>query len=349
MIGSAYAQSSLPPCEGSNTTRWSNCFGSWTNQNGDVYVGEYKDGKFSGQGTVTFKNGNKYVGEFKDDRYNGLGTSTFANGGKYVGEYKNGNSDGQGAYTFADGTKYVGEFKDGKFNWQGTLYAPDGTVKNQGIWRNNTFFGPLPLQKATDSNGELPTCEGNSLLWNNCIGSAINDGGQYIGEWKKGLWNGKGAFYWNNGNRYVGEYQDLRFHGQGIFIFIDGRVVISEWKEGKTHGRNIEYRADRTIVRAGIYEDGKFIRAENITPAVFTRIPSSDFNPHITNAQLIENQRLKAEEQLRRTQQKSLQNESVNTKESLGMPMAEAQNKCRDLGFTPKTEGYGKCVLQLSK
>jgi len=38
-----------------------------------------------------------------------------------------------------------------------------------------------------------------------------------------------------------------------------------------------------------------------------------------------------------------------NKKESLGMPMSDAQNKCRDLGFTTKTEGFGKCVLQLTK
>ena len=30
------------------------------------YVGDYKDGKYHGQGTYTFADGRKYVGEFKD-------------------------------------------------------------------------------------------------------------------------------------------------------------------------------------------------------------------------------------------------------------------------------------------
>jgi hypothetical protein len=43
------------------------------------------------------------------------------------------------------------------------------------------------------------------------------------------------------------------------------------------------------------------------------------------------------------------QPEIANKKESSGISMTDAQNKCRDLGFTPKTEGFGKCVLQLTK
>jgi len=64
-MGSAYAQSNLPACQGSDTAKWSNCFGSVTYPSGDKYVGEYKDGKNNGQGTYTYANGDKHVGEFK--------------------------------------------------------------------------------------------------------------------------------------------------------------------------------------------------------------------------------------------------------------------------------------------
>ena len=56
------------------------------------YVGEWKNGKFHGQGTFISKNGSKYVGEFKDGNYHG-----------------------QGTYTYADGIVEKGIFKDGKF------------------------------------------------------------------------------------------------------------------------------------------------------------------------------------------------------------------------------------------
>ena len=99
MMGSAYAQSNLPACQGSDTTMWSNCTGTKTFPNGAKYVGEFKDGKFHGQGTETFASGNKYVGEWRDGSYNGQGTFFFlANnkfrGDKFVGEWKNGKRNG---------------------------------------------------------------------------------------------------------------------------------------------------------------------------------------------------------------------------------------------------------------
>ena len=69
--------------------------------------GEWKDGKYHGQGTYTFKDGSKYVGEWKDDKYHGQGTWF----GK--GEWK--------------GQKYVGEYKDGK-EWNGKLYDKNGNI-----------------------------------------------------------------------------------------------------------------------------------------------------------------------------------------------------------------------------
>jgi hypothetical protein len=34
--------------------------------NGDVYVGEFRDGQRNGQGTYTFAGGNVYTGEWRD-------------------------------------------------------------------------------------------------------------------------------------------------------------------------------------------------------------------------------------------------------------------------------------------
>ena len=44
------------------------------------YVGEWKDGKFHGQGTYTFPNGRKYLGEFKNGKRHGQGTLTSPDG-----------------------------------------------------------------------------------------------------------------------------------------------------------------------------------------------------------------------------------------------------------------------------
>ena len=144
----AITQSNLPVCQGSDTTKWSNCTGTKTFPNDDKYVGEFKDGKLHGQVTGTFANGDKYLGEFKDDKRNGQGTFTFANGNKYVGEFKHNNYNGEGTFTFASGYKYVGEFKHNKFNGQGTLYSSNASIINQGIWLDDTIVRSTVVQQA---------------------------------------------------------------------------------------------------------------------------------------------------------------------------------------------------------
>ena len=65
-----------------------------------VYVGEGKDGKRHGQGTVTYSNGKKYVGEFKNGKKHGQGTQTWSDGDKYVGGFKENKRHGKGTYEF---------------------------------------------------------------------------------------------------------------------------------------------------------------------------------------------------------------------------------------------------------
>ena len=56
---------------------------------GSMYLGEYKDGKFHGQGTFIWNDGYYHEGEFMDGTPNGQGTETLPNG-QLVGEYKDG-------------------------------------------------------------------------------------------------------------------------------------------------------------------------------------------------------------------------------------------------------------------
>jgi hypothetical protein len=172
LAGTAYGQSNLPACQGSDSASWTNCVRTWTASNGDKYVGEWKDGKRSGQGTYfylannqfkgdkyvgEFKDdkfngqgtyfylannqfkGDKYVGEFKDNNINGQGTYTYANGDKYMGESKDAKSDGQGTYTYANGNKYVGEWRNDKYNGQGIFYSANGSIEQSGIYKDNVL------------------------------------------------------------------------------------------------------------------------------------------------------------------------------------------------------------------
>jgi hypothetical protein len=84
-------------------------------------------------------NGWEYIGEYRDGKRNGQGTVTWSDGVKYVGEFKDGKLNGQGTLTWANGTKYVGQFRDGKMGGTGKLIHPDGKVENDGEWKDDNF------------------------------------------------------------------------------------------------------------------------------------------------------------------------------------------------------------------
>jgi hypothetical protein len=121
--------------------------GTYTNDNGNNYVGEFKDGKVHGQGTLTYVNGAKYVGEYKDGMMHGQGTLTFAfgefKGDKFVGEWKD-NNKLRGTYTWENGgfkgDIYEGEWKDDKMHGQGTYTSANGD-KYAGEFMNGKFIG----------------------------------------------------------------------------------------------------------------------------------------------------------------------------------------------------------------
>ena len=148
-----------------------------------VYVGEGKDGKRHGQGTVTYSNGKKYVGEFKNGKRNGQGTMTYSDGRKYVGGVKNGKWDGKGVSTALDGqrwyTLYDGEWKKGKKHGQGKLVVTkiddDGTLLGKwglGKWKGLTVIGEFKNNRfwnvqSYNDKGEQDTL---SCVYGECIG-----------------------------------------------------------------------------------------------------------------------------------------------------------------------------------
>lgn len=133
------AESQLPTCPGSPVhnnlliaLKWKNCIGTYTDNYGNQYVGNWNRGKRNGHGTSTSKNGEKYIGDWEDGIRSGNGTLIDANG-----------------------DKYVGAFKDGRQEGYGVEYAPNGTVISQGIWRNGKLVEHKPLQQPAEPNADV--------------------------------------------------------------------------------------------------------------------------------------------------------------------------------------------------
>tara|TARA_Y100000590_G_C15733553_1_gene1017853 strand:+ start:1931 stop:2797 length:867 start_codon:yes stop_codon:yes gene_type:complete len=87
-------------------------------KNGDSFKGQFKrvicEDQSTyylshGKGTYTYSDGkfagHKYVGEFKDGNYHGQGTMTWADGHEYEGEFKDGEMDGKGTIGDSTGQK----------------------------------------------------------------------------------------------------------------------------------------------------------------------------------------------------------------------------------------------------
>jgi hypothetical protein len=88
-------------------------------------------------GGVDLPDGSKYVGEFKDGKYHGQGSYLFSDGRRYVGELKDGKRSGQGVFLLLDGTRYIGEYKDDKWNGVGSVYSASGQVLQAGTYEDN--------------------------------------------------------------------------------------------------------------------------------------------------------------------------------------------------------------------
>ena len=70
-----------------------------------------------------YDNGDYFIGEYKNSLRNGKGILYYKNGNiQYEGDYVNGKSEGNGKYIWEDGTYYIGEWKNGLFNGKGKEY-----------------------------------------------------------------------------------------------------------------------------------------------------------------------------------------------------------------------------------
>ena len=116
-----------------------------TYDNGDVYDGKLKHGKYDGQGSYYWKDGGIYEGEFEKGALSGTGKYTAIIGDVYEGNFKNNKYEGKGTYTWKDGSTFVGTFKDGQLidgkytDVNGNVYKCSYTYNRNGERKSGTI------------------------------------------------------------------------------------------------------------------------------------------------------------------------------------------------------------------
>jgi hypothetical protein len=178
----------------------------------------------------------------------------------------------------------------------------------------------------------LPACDPNvaSTSWTNCHGTHsrrdfYKTGNKYVGEFRDGKAHGHGTYTYASRSKYVGEFRDDKFHGQGTYTYASGDKYVGEFRDDRPNGQGIFTYADGRPPEEGVFEDGKFVRAERIPDHIAGRaaIPTES---KLTSGVAV-------------TQPK------VSTQTTLEL----ARAKCVELGFKGGTEKFGDCVLRLSK
>ena len=91
-------------------------YGEYTCCTGDVYKGQFVNGKKHGKGKMFYRDGASFEGQWRGDvRQAGAGALAWPNGDTYIGLFNRGGLyHGEGVYTIRSGKMKKGEFKMGK-------------------------------------------------------------------------------------------------------------------------------------------------------------------------------------------------------------------------------------------
>ena len=216
-------------------------------ENGEYYIGEEKEGKRHGKGTLYNKYNNiKYEGDWVEDKYEGKGKLIeVADCKYYIGEFKKGKKQGNGIDYYGDEKKYY----EGDYNED----LKEGNGKR--VYDNENYYIGEWKKDKEHGKGKLYE-KNNKIIYE---GNFFN-GTYYIGEIKDNKKNGKGILYCANGEIiYDGEFIDDQFEGKGKLIEEYGDYYyIGEFKDGKKHGKGIIYDKEGIIRYEGDFIDGLY-------------------------------------------------------------------------------------------
>ena len=149
--------------------------------NGNIlYIGDFINNKIEGIGKFIWEDGNYYIGEWKNNMKHGKGAIYYKNGTiKYEGDFINGKFEGNGIYIFEDGGFYIGQYKDDLKHGNGKLFYRDGNLKYDGEFSNGKFEGKGKYiyedGNYYDGQWKNGLKHGKGVLYNN-IGMAIYEG-----------------------------------------------------------------------------------------------------------------------------------------------------------------------------
>lgn len=124
----------------------------------------------NGEGRIEEPSGNVYVGEFENGKFT-WGNLVYANGDRYEGFFANGVAEGEGRYyNYRQGFRYKGDFKADKFHGTGNIEFFKGRSVYVGSFQANEPVGEGTL---TTEKGVSKTIKPQN--WNQLIEEATGE------------------------------------------------------------------------------------------------------------------------------------------------------------------------------
>ncbi len=124
--------------------------GTFKDDAGNVYVGQWLDGQRNGKGVMTWANGDRYEGDFAQDLRHGQGSFTKADGTRFTGEWEYDHLKGDVTVADAAGNVTVGKVESLLFN------APASRLVDR-----NVNLGPVPAKRiaGVDSSSDAAVAD----------------------------------------------------------------------------------------------------------------------------------------------------------------------------------------------
>ena len=220
-------KSPLKKCEGENFLKWDNCFAEIQFPKSS-YSGEWKNGKFHGNGSYKDNNGLLYKGKFHENIFKDeKGLIYYTDNSVYEGETLE-KPNGFGKIIKENGETYIGEFKNGSKIGNYSLVTSEG--KYEAEWTSDGLnFGKFTQNENLKYFGYFDH-EYQFSKW-----GALEKKGNfyYEGEFLSGMFQGEGKIIFDNGDIYEGNFHQGKFHGEGKLKYSNGNFDEGIWINGK--------------------------------------------------------------------------------------------------------------------
>lgn len=178
-------------------------------QSGNIYAGNFKNGKKNGKGEYSYSDGSTYKGTFENSCLKNGKLTLKDKDGVFDIQIKNGIINGAVKAELTNGDSYKGSFSNGKFNGECEITYSDG----------DSYTGKI---KDNLKNGK------GTYQWS-------DSGDSYTGNWKKDKMNGQGIYYysWNEYPYLKGEFSNNKPKGTCTYYKSKKTHFKTYWKKGK--------------------------------------------------------------------------------------------------------------------